>query len=118
MNKVVFVVMFSLISFTTFAQDRVQISSERDEEGKFTNWSDLTVDWEADVVTVVPDHSGSDMDSLQEWFVPVSGGWKFFKFTRTELGEYAVRWSRDGTLWSKPGVCEIKEPESPQHKGT
>lgn len=112
---VVFLVLIFAVS-NAIAQGVVQISTERNAEENFVTWTELTVTWDSDVVSTVPDHRGVDDDSLQEWYVVTAGGWLLFSFVRAEVGEYAIRWSPDGTIWSIPAVVTIIPPTAAIHK--
>lgn len=113
---VVFLVGLFSVSLAS-AQGVVQLATERDAEtGDFIDWAEIPVTWGSEVVTAVADHRGTDDDSLQEWYVPVAGGWLLFSFIRSQFGEYAVRWSQGGNLWSDLAVVVIISPGAAVHK--
>ena len=99
----------------------VQIANKRDATGKFNNWCDLVVTWEADpVVSEVGDARAYSTKSLQTWIVPDDTGvfWSF-TFGRTVPGEYGIRVCIDtpnvNTIWSDTGVAIIIRTRAPLH---
>jgi len=100
--------LFCLPALAQTTEPQVQLSTERDATGHFTNWQPLEVTWDATLVADVPDHNATDDDATQEWYVPISETeWQMFTFKRGQKGEYAVRWSKDGELWSDAAACRI-----------
>lgn len=110
------------ISFA-YAQESTQIefTRERDAQGKWTNWTPLTVVWDAAPTPAesVPDHMGIDDDAQQDWYTPFTSvetvTWYKFTFMVDQTGEYAVRLSMAGVLWTEPASCTVKSPAPPRH---
>lgn len=109
------VVLFLVVVSFAFAQPVINISSTRDTNGKFDQWTEQIVAWETEVIADVPDHKATDDDVLQEWYIPVEGGYQKCSFTRAIKGEYGFRYSNDGQLWSEVVVVEIVKPKKPKH---
>ncbi len=84
-------------------------------EGIWDNWVDLVVVWSDVTIDTAPPGSPIDYDATQEWLIPLGNVFYKFTFERTIPGKYAIRWSTDGKIWSKPGECTIIPPGQPLH---
>lgn len=108
---------FLLFSISASSQTQIiQLSEERDPGSRiFINWTELIVVWDTEVVTSIPDSNPVDDDILQEFYAVVEDGWKRFSFQRVKRGEYAVRYSGDGQLFSEPAVVRCILPVVLRH---
>lgn len=103
-----------LLSNICFSADVVQISDTRDATGKFNNWVNQVVTWDTTAVVSIPDSSSVSYTALQLWMFPITDNtWVKGSFIRSVLGEYGIRWSRDGIIWSDVSVCSILKPGRP-----
>jgi hypothetical protein len=114
--KTIFIsIILLLITNLCFSADVVQISTSRDSLGHWQNWIIQIVIWDLTILTDVPDHNSISTRALQTWFFPVETGFITATFVRP-LGIYALRWSRDGVIFSGDNMVEVKRPDKPNSK--
>jgi hypothetical protein len=106
--------MLLLLTSTVFAVDVVQVSVVRDSSGQWINPTPQVVTWDVTVYTTVGDPKSTSTTSLQHWAFPFDDGWIKASFNRPILGEYSIRWSRDGELWSDWNSHTIIKPGNPR----
>lgn len=94
--------------------DVVQIATTRDATGNWNNWLPQMVTWDTTVIAITQDHYAMSYKALQAWMFPVEGGYIKATFKRLILGEYAIRWSIDGELWSDANSVIILSPKTPK----
>jgi hypothetical protein len=113
--KTLIIVLMLLFATVAYCADVVQIADIRDANSKWSNWTVQAVTWDTAVVPDIPDGSSTTTKSLQSWYFPMADGWHKATFTRTKLGEYGIRWSADGIIWSDSTPLTILKPGNAQN---
>ena len=115
MRALISIIVLLLLASICYPADIVQIATTRDTTGHFNNWTVQTVTWDTTIYTDIPDSYAVSYKVLQTWAFPISE-MEYLKatFTRSTLGEYAIRWSRDGVIWSDVSVGIIQRPGRPR----
>lgn len=117
MKTVLFIIILTLYATVAFGADVVQIATTRDANGNWINPVVQAVTWDTTVYLTIADGKSTSTTSLQRWAFPVDGGWLKATFTRNILGEYGIRWSHDGELWSEWSPHTIIKPGNPRSGG-
>lgn len=113
--KIVMVILILLfISTLALAENVVQIATTRDNAGIWNNWIAQAVTWDLTVVQIIADHYAMSYKVIQTWYFPIESGFIKGTFNRNVLGEYAIRWSTDGGLWSEAESVIILQPAKPK----
>ena len=114
MRTIILTIAIMLLASMAFAADIVQIATTRDASGNWDNPVEQVMTWDATIYPTIADGRSTSTTSLQHWAFPVEGGWLKATFTRIILGEYGIRWSRDGVLWSEWQAHTILKPGKPR----
>lgn len=114
MRIIIAILILLFISTFALAENVVQIATTRDTSGVWNNWIPQAVTWDTTVVAIIQDHYAMSYKALQTWMFPVEGGYIKATFKRLILGEYAIRWSIDGELWSDANSVIILSPKTPK----
>jgi hypothetical protein len=122
--KTLFIVIMLLFATMGYCADIVQIATTRDANDKWINWIDQTVTWDSIVYTTPRgDSNPVSTTAIQTWAFPILGtnAWLKAIFTRSIIGHYGIRWTRDGDLpdtqrlYSEAETHIIQAPAKPSH---
>jgi hypothetical protein len=108
--KTLLIIILLLFATMSYGADVVQIATTRDVTGTWNNWVVQAVTWDTVNVATIGDHIPVSTKVLQTWYFPIDTGWLKATFSRTLLGVYGLRWSRDGELWSNAESVAIENP--------
>ena len=114
MRLIMVILILLFVSTVALAENVVQIATTRDATGVWNNWIAQAVTWDLTVVQIIADHYAISYKVIQTWYFPAESGFIKGTFNRNILGEYAIRWSVDGGLWSEAESVTILQPEKPK----